>query len=382
MDILQMHSAFKEAGYKLYPVGGAVRDTLLGMEPKDIDLATDAMPDKIIEILSDYNLTENDLQGKSFGVVRVRTKHFPAGIEIATFRQDLTSGRNPVVRVGATIEEDVNRRDFTINALFYDIDEKRVIDLVGGVSDLENKLIVTPGKAIDRFNEDGLRVIRAFRFAARIGGELSDSVVEAIATKQPKLESIDGTGMRVPIARERIWQEFGNGLLQARSPQKFVVSLLEHNIMEEILPGFSASSQSAVVIDSRQIEHVVAGLMLGRFSEAQTVSGRRSLISYLKNLKLTDDQAQGVVLLMRILGKDVTEVFDWYKTLNKTALKFADAAFFIKELGDLKFASALAQYAPSVKSADLQSEGFVDAALGAEQRRRETDLFNKLLEQC
>lgn len=188
--------------------------------------------------------------------------------------------------------------------------------------------------------------------------------------------------MRVPIARERIWQEFGNGLLQARSPQKFVVSLLEHNIMEEILPGFSASSQSAVVIDSRQIEHVVAGLMLGRFSEAQTVSGRRSLISYLKNLKLTDDQAQGVVLLMRILGKDVTEVFDWYKTLNKTALKFADAAFFIKELGDLKFASALAQYAPSVKSADLQSEGFVDAALGAEQRRRETDLFNKLLEQC
>lgn len=83
-----MHAAFKAAGFQLLPVGGCVRDFLLGLEPDDIDLATDAMPEQIIELLSDYKFTSENLQGKAFGVLRVQTKYFPDGIEIATFRID------------------------------------------------------------------------------------------------------------------------------------------------------------------------------------------------------------------------------------------------------------------------------------------------------
>ena len=384
-DILKLHGAFAAAGYKLYPVGGAVRDFLLGFEPEDIDLATDALPEQIISLLSDYNLTDEDLQGKSFGVVRVRTEHFTDGIEIASFRTDISTGRRPEVKVGATIEQDVNRRDFTINALFYDINAEKVIDLVGGIEDLKNKRIMTPGEPIDRFNEDGLRVMRAVRFAARIGGYLDDAVIAAIAEKQPKLQSILGDGTKEPVAGERIWEEFQKGLKQAINPSDYVVSLIEHDIVDEIFPSQTVS----IVMNSRVPEFVVAGLLYGSFAESQTNSGRRKLVNYLKHTcHLSDKQSHGVVLLMRLMGKNAKEVYEMHRELVKTSITFADAAVYLKEMDSVNspdkldpFIQALFLYKPTIKSADLQAEGFFDAALGNEIKRRETELFEKLVEQ-
>lgn len=374
-DILSIHKTITEAGYDLFVVGGAVRDSLLRKNPEDVDLVTNALPETVMELLADYNL---DLQGKSFGVVRVFTKYYPKGIEIATYRKDITAGRNPEVNFrDVTIEEDANRRDFTINALYYNITESKTLDFVNGISDLENKIIMTPGNPLDRFNEDGLRVMRAFRFAGRIDGILHPEVQVAILKKNPKLESILDCGKKVLISQERIWEEFTKALSQVHSPWDYVMSLVQHNIIQEVFPGFIKTG--SIVMDSRKPEFVVAALMLGRFSEVVSASGRKILIKYLvQKCILSKQQAQGVVLLMRALAHDANDVNDMYKVLPRTNLKFEDVSLFVCELGDKKFGRALGKYKPSVDSSTILN--LEDEALGAEIKKLETDLFLKLLE--
>ena len=162
--ILQIKDVFKKNGYKLYVVGGAVRDAILGKQPKDFDLATDAIPDKVEEILAEAGFRTLPT-GKAFGVINVFTDDDE--YEIATFREDQTKGRKPEVKLGATIESDAARRDLRINALYYDIDSNEIIDLVGGIADIKNNTIQMVGNPQERFEEDPLRILRFFRFLSR-----------------------------------------------------------------------------------------------------------------------------------------------------------------------------------------------------------------------
>jgi poly(A) polymerase len=169
-SVKDLHKLFQSAGKKLYLVGGSVRDFLTGDKPKDFDLATDALPDEVLEIIGDKFRT--NLQGRAFGVVVVYTKEVPEGMEIATFRSDVYDGklgktRNPDVKF-TTIEQDVLRRDLRINGLFYDLDKKEIVDLVGGVDDIKNKVIGMIGDPDLRIKEDPLRILRAIRMACRI----------------------------------------------------------------------------------------------------------------------------------------------------------------------------------------------------------------------
>lgn len=163
-DILKIKDVFKKNGFKLYVVGGAVRDAVLGKDPKDFDLATDAMPDKVEEMMKSAGLRTLPT-GKTFGVINVFTND--GEYEIATFRSDETKGRNPEVKLGVSIETDAARRDLRINALYYDIDTHEIIDLVGGLDDLKNGTIQTVGNPQERFEEDPLRILRFFRFFCR-----------------------------------------------------------------------------------------------------------------------------------------------------------------------------------------------------------------------
>lgn len=160
-DIKMLSNFFSLENHKLYLVGGCIRDTFLGKTPKDYDLCTDAMPDKVIEILKKFNILYN-LQGEHFAVVVAKMDEGDE-YEIATFRHDVKvegDNRKPLVELGVTMEVDCKRRDFTINALFMDLQDCNIIDLVGGINDLENKIVRCVGNPLERFEEDHLRKIR------------------------------------------------------------------------------------------------------------------------------------------------------------------------------------------------------------------------------
>lgn len=154
----------QKAGYEAYFAGGGVRDQLLGLEPKDIDIATSASPEQVQKLFPRVT----GLQGECFGVVRVLVDAFT--FEVATFRRDgpYKDGRRPEYVEFTSAEEDARRRDFTINGLFYDPIAGKLIDYVGGQADLNARLIRAIGDPVARFTEDKLRLLRAVRFAANL----------------------------------------------------------------------------------------------------------------------------------------------------------------------------------------------------------------------
>lgn len=181
-----------EAGYVAYFAGGCVRDRLLGVEPKDYDVATNAHPEQVLHHF------RGRLVGEAFGVVRVRL--MDSDIEVATFRVEwgYTDGRRPDHVEYTDAEHDARRRDFTINGLFENPLTDEVIDYVGGRADLDARRVRAIGDPDARFGEDYLRMLRAVRFTARLGFELESQTAAAIPPLADKL------GL---ISRERIGGE-------------------------------------------------------------------------------------------------------------------------------------------------------------------------------
>src|SRR5579871_5324482 len=196
-DVINLAMRFIANGYKLFLVGGAVRDAVMGKQPKDYDLATDATPEQVKAILrNNYELIE---VGEAFGVIAVVLPKPLEKLEIATFREDLSAGRHPVIRF-ATIAEDVQRRDLTINALFYDIAAQEVVDLVGGLEDIDLRWVKAVGKAEDRFAEDKLRKLRCIRFAVKLDFMIDPDTFEAIQ-RDPGLEGVSFERVRDEFVR-------------------------------------------------------------------------------------------------------------------------------------------------------------------------------------
>jgi poly(A) polymerase len=192
-DPLAVLMRLREAGHTAYFAGGCVRDQLLGLEAKDWDVATDAPPARVRELFQSTQAV-----GAAFGVILVRIGK--SVIEVATFRADGTyeDGRRPNSVRFTSAEEDAKRRDFTINGLFLDPVENRVIDFVGGREDLVAKKIRAIGSPVERFGEDHLRLLRAVRFAARFGFDIEPKTAEAIRDLAPRVKG---------IAPERIAEE-------------------------------------------------------------------------------------------------------------------------------------------------------------------------------
>lgn len=183
-----------DAGFTAYFAGGWVRDYLMGHPSEDIDIATNAPPENILDLFP-----KTILVGLAFGVVIVMVDGHQ--FEVATFRRDInyTGGRRPSQIELATPEEDASRRDFTINGMFYDPLEDVVHDFVQGAEDIKHKVIRTIGDPYERFMEDRLRMIRAVRFAARFGFAIDPDTQAAIAANADTLFPA--------VAMERIWQE-------------------------------------------------------------------------------------------------------------------------------------------------------------------------------
>jgi poly(A) polymerase len=215
----------REAGHEAYTVGGAVRDRLLARAPQDVDVATSATPEQVAAL---FPRTVG--VGASFGVMLVVGDAIQT--EVATFRIDggYIDGRHPDAVEFSDARHDAERRDFTINALFYDPAEERVIDFVGGVADLARGCLRTVGDPRRRFGEDYLRMLRAMRFATRYGFALSADTAAAIAEFADRV---------VRISAERIYTELTK-MLTGPHPHKAIAGLEESGLLEQVLPEITA----------------------------------------------------------------------------------------------------------------------------------------------
>lgn len=216
----------RQSGYDAYLCGGCVRDALLGKSPKDYDIATSATPDAV-QSLFDKTVPI----GKAFGVMLVDggdDVHY----EVATFRTDLgySDSRRPDAVAFATAREDAQRRDFTLNALFYDPFEHRVIDYVDGQRDIERGVLRTVGEPSERFHEDHLRLLRAVRFAARTGFAIEPDTWAAVGRLAPLVCS---------VSPERIAAELENMLVGGYSRDAFAM-LKDSGLLRHTLPEVDA----------------------------------------------------------------------------------------------------------------------------------------------
>ena len=226
---LEAVQRLQSRGYTAYWAGGCVRDRLLGIVPKDFDIATDARPDDVIGLFPGSALV-----GKSFGVV-VAPLH-GHNFEIATFRKDFDyqDGRRPQRVEFVTAAEDASRRDFTVNAIFYDPVADELHDFTGGQQDLRRKLIRCVGVADDRFREDHLRMLRAVRFASRLEFAIEEDTAAAIRRNAAAVRR---------ISRERIGNELTRILLEAQKPGDALLLLEDLGLLEVILPDVAALRQ-------------------------------------------------------------------------------------------------------------------------------------------
>ncbi len=225
-EVLFVWDKIIQNNFSAYLVGGCVRDLILKKKPKDWDITTNAKPDEILRIFGDSAFYEN-----RFGTVGIKTGSEDESlkvIEVTTFRIEgkYSDLRRPdEIQFAEKLEDDLKRRDFTINALALDINGK-IIDYFDGLKDLKSKIIRTVGEPEERFREDALRLIRAIRLACELDFEIEEKTFQAIQKFADLIQY---------IANERIRDEF-NRILMSKNAVKGIELLRESNLLKEILP--------------------------------------------------------------------------------------------------------------------------------------------------
>ena len=214
------------AGFAAFWVGGCVRDFLLGREPQDFDIATDAKPEQVEKLFR-----KTIPVGKKFGVIIVVEDG--QQFQVATFRAeaDYQDGRRPEKIVFANAEADASRRDFTVNGLFYDPLTEIIHDWVGGEKDLRAKIIRTIGAPEERFGEDHLRLLRAVRFAAQLNFEIEPQTFAAVRKLAPKIKLISAERVREELLK----------LFRPPHAERGLVLLRDSGLLEHILPELAAT---------------------------------------------------------------------------------------------------------------------------------------------
>jgi tRNA nucleotidyltransferase/poly(A) polymerase len=230
---LEVVRRLREAGFETYWAGGCVRDELLGRTPKDYDVATRATPQQIRDL---FGHRRTLAIGAAFGVITVKGPRQAGMIEVATFRQDAdySDGRHPDHVTFSSAEEDAQRRDFTINGLFFDPVESRVIDFVGGQEDLRRHVIRAIGQPRLRFTEDKLRLLRAVRFAATFGFALEAETAAAVSEMAPEIAVVSAE--RIAMELRRMLTGPGRG----RAIRLLLETHLADAVLPEIVPGDDA----------------------------------------------------------------------------------------------------------------------------------------------
>jgi poly(A) polymerase len=225
----ELAERFAAAGHRLYLVGGSVRDALLGRLGNDLDFATDARPDEVLRLVTGWAEAVWDT-GIAFGTVGARRRG--TACEITTFRSDTYDrmSRNPEVRFGDSIEEDLVRRDFTVNAMAVDLSAKTFIDPHDGLSALANRRLDTPATPQESFADDPLRMMRAVRFVSQLGFTVEPRVLAAIEEMHDEIARITVERVQVELAK----------LLTGRHPRRGIELMVDTGLADHVLPEVPA----------------------------------------------------------------------------------------------------------------------------------------------
>jgi len=229
--VFEITKALEAAGFQAWCVGGAVRDALLGHPHLDWDFATDATPDQVRTV---FGRKRTIPVGIAFGTVGVLDS---AGIlhEVTTFRRDVkTDGRHAEVEFGASLDEDLARRDFTINAVAYSATTGEMRDPFDGKADLARRVVRAVGNASERMREDRLRALRGIRFAARFGFEIEPNTWKAMCESAPHLTR---------LSAERVKQELEKTMDQLAAPSKALALWIESGAAAVLVPELAAASE-------------------------------------------------------------------------------------------------------------------------------------------
>ncbi len=221
--------AFADAGHELALVGGPVRDAFLGRPVTDLDFTTDATPDETLRIVEPIASATWDV-GRQFGTIAARIRG--EQVEITTYRSDVYDGetRKPEVAFGDTIEDDLLRRDFTVNAMALRLPQRELVDVHGGVEDLLAERLHTPQTAEVSFRDDPLRMMRAARFTAQLGFTVSDEVRQAMTDLADSIEIVSAERVRDELVK----------LLDTADPVPGIRLLVDTGLAERFLPELPA----------------------------------------------------------------------------------------------------------------------------------------------
>lgn len=301
--VRQVFSILHENGYAAYAVGGSVRDFLLGKTPKDYDVATDARPDEVLKLFGAFSVIPT---GIKHGTVTVLINQSP--VEITTFRTDgvyLDNRRPSSVTFSKNIGDDLKRRDFTVNAIAYSPADGYV-DRFGGMEDLKNRLIRCVGDADERFGEDALRILRAFRLAAELEFAIEEETARSIHRNRALLRNISAERINAEFTRLLLSQKAAETLLSYRDViDIFLPGIKEDPCLEEKAKILSSAddlcSRLAVLLDGlagwRQAEDVLRNLKY----DNQTIRETAGLMRY-KNLKVRTGR-QHIRLWLKTAGE-------------------------------------------------------------------------------
>lgn len=277
----------EDSGYKAYLVGGCLRDMMMGREPHDFDIATSAEPETVMSIFSDFEVIPT---GIKHGTVTVMVDGEP--IEITTFRKDsdYSDGRRPdSITFTDKVEDDLSRRDFTINAMAFGLDGE-IVDPFGGKSDIKSRIIRTVGSAEERFSEDGLRILRAIRFASVLGFTIERKTKEAIHKLSRMLDK---------VSFERVFSEMSKIILSEKPSVQFREFKDVFNRVAPELAGIKDFEHTLETLDRVEPELVL------RFTALLHTLGEEQAESVLRKLKSDGVTIQKVTKLVRFFDTDI-----------------------------------------------------------------------------
>lgn len=357
-EILMLNDLFKKYRRKLFAVGGAVRDYLINIHhtpnqpysPKDVDLTTDATTEEIINILSSPEAKELGIRplpkGEAFGVISaiINGQEF----EIATFREDIyephSDGRRPERIQHSTAAKDAQRRDLTMNALFYDIDKKEIHDFNvqngrgQGLEDIENLTARPVGDPNQRFKEDKLRILRLIRFFSRFNpNKILDNIDPETLNAVHNHKALEG------ISGERISMEFINGFKSAANKNNFLHNFQDLDLMSTVFPGLRVN------IEGYQNTKSLPATLAYILKDNQATTTRNQLNAG----KYPNDITDKVELLLNLQDIQTRNIIPLIKRRN--AVKASeDVKEFGKLMGD-RLIEKFANYEQQTKSQDFMT---------------------------